>query len=52
MKGYILDFGTVEDNKEFSGISDQVLRQLEANTIVLQMFSQKNWYQNLREQRL
>lgn len=41
MKGYILDFGTVEDNKEFSGISDQVLRQLEANTIVLQMFSQK-----------
>ena len=41
MKGYILDFGTVEDNREFAGISDQVLRQLVANTIVLQMFSQK-----------
>lgn len=39
MKGYILDFKTVEDPKEFTGISDQVLRQLEDDTIVLQLFS-------------
>jgi octanoyl-[GcvH]:protein N-octanoyltransferase len=41
MKGYVLDFGLVDNGREFSGISDQVLRQLEKNTIVLQMFSQK-----------
>lgn len=40
MKGFILDFGNVKDTKEFSGISDQVLRNLKKDTIVLQMFSQ------------
>lgn len=41
MKGYILDFSTVEKGSEFAGISDQVLRTLKEDTIVLQMFSQK-----------
>lgn len=41
MKGYLLDFEMVEDTRTFSGLSDQVLRQLEEDTIVLQMFSQK-----------
>lgn len=41
MKGYVLDFGLVESSKEFAGISDQVLRRLEEDTIILQIFSQK-----------
>lgn len=41
MKGYILDFGLIDAGREFAGISDQVLRQLEPDTLILQMFSQK-----------
>ncbi len=40
MKGNLLDFKTVEDAKEFSGLSDQVLRNLKDGEMVLQMFSQ------------
>lgn len=40
MKGYLLDFKSVKDSREFAGIGDQVLRTLEDDTMVLQMFSQ------------
>lgn len=40
MKAYILDFNEVSDRSEFAGISDQVLRRLEQDEIVLQMFTQ------------
>lgn len=42
MRGYLLDFGLVESTLEFSGISDQVFRNLEDDTMILQMFSQKH----------
>lgn len=41
MKGYLLDFGLVEDARQFSGISDQAFRRLGDNEMILQMFSQK-----------
>lgn len=41
MQGYILDYGMVKDRKEFTGISDQVLRHLEEESVVLQIFSTK-----------
>ena len=41
MKGYLLDFGLVEDPQKFTGISDQAFRTLGENEMILQMFSQK-----------
>lgn len=41
MRGYLLDFGLVEDISEFRGIADQAFRNLEADSMILQIFSQK-----------
>ena len=41
MKGYLLDFGLVENPQKYSGISDQAFRTLGENEMILQMFSQK-----------
>lgn len=41
MKGYLLDFGLTQDTRQFAGISDQVIRTLEDDSMVLQIFSQK-----------
>ena len=40
MKGLLLDFNQVDDARSLSGVSDQVLRTLKDDEMVLQMFTQ------------
>lgn len=42
MKGYLLDFGLVENPQKYSGISDQAFRTLGENEMILQMFFRRH----------